>query len=596
MLNSTPTVDTKLPRRFSDFDTLAEALDYAARGCKGLNFYSGRGELESTLPYRDVREQAISLARRMVSLGLEAGDRIALIADNSADFIVAFMACQYGSLIPVPLPLPTSFGGREGYTHQLHRQMESCGARAAITPAFMRDLLGEAASGILEVFAGSHEELWQLPEGDVDLRRPRGDDICYLQYSSGSTRFPHGVMVTQRSALANCQVMARRGVQLVDDDRATSWLPLYHDMGLVGYLLTPVTNQVSVDFMAAEQFARRPLQWLKLIGRNRGTICYSPSFGYELCTRRANADTVAELDLSSWRLAGIGADMIRADVMRQFAHTFAPSGFRDTSFVACYGLAECTLAVSFAKLDKGIEIDVVDEHALATENVARTIEVDDDAPDKNYRQVVNCGSPLPGFELEIRDSAGAPVEERVVGQIFVRGPSVMSGYFNDPESTARVLSADGWLDTGDMGYRVGDSIYMVGRAKDLIILNGRNHWPQDIEWAAEQLPGLRSGDSAAISLPGNDDEEIATLLVQCRLRDVSERRLLSGNIKRQIQRSIGINCGVVFIPPRSLPRTSSGKLSRSRARASYLSGILEAIDGSDQQPWADEPQIAVGSV
>ncbi len=594
MPDPTPTVDTTLERRFADFGTLTEALDYAARGRRGVNFYSGRGELVASLTYAEVRARAIALARRLLTLGLERGARVALVADTSPEFVCTFMACQYAALLPVPLPLPTSFGGRDGYCQQLRRQMQSCGAVAAVTPEGMIDLIEDATDGLGMIFVGSHHQLDALPEGEVDPRLPEAGDVCYLQYSSGSTRFPHGVMVTHRSLMSNCRSMSRDGVQLVEDDRCVSWLPLYHDMGLVGCLLTPIASQVSVDFIATENFARRPLQWLSLISRNRGTISYSPSFGYELCARRVGPDALASLDLSSWRLAGIGADMIRANIVRDFADNFASSGFDPRAFVACYGLAECTLAVSFARLNTGLETDVVDERRLATESRAAPYKANGSEPPSGRREVVNCGIPLPDFEVEIRDEDGRIVDEREVGKIYVRGPSVMRGYFNDPEATVQVLSEDGWLDTGDMGYRIGEALYLVGRAKDLIILNGRNHWPQDIEWAAEQTDGLRSGDSAAISVPGENDEEVATLLVQCRLRDPEQRRHLSEEIKRRVLQSVGIQCGVVFVPPRTLPRTSSGKLSRSKARAKFLAGTLTPIDGDIRPRVTETPISAAG--
>jgi len=594
MPDPTPTIDTTLERRFADFETLPEALDFAARGCKGVNFYSGRGELVESLTFADVRARAITLARRLITVGLSRGARVALVADTSPEFLCAFMACQYATLLPVPLPLPTSFGGRDGYCQQLRRQMQSCGATAAVAPEGMIDLIREASAGLDMVFVGPHQDLEGLPQGKADPRLPDANDICYLQYSSGSTRFPHGVMVSHRSLMSNCRSMGRDGVHLVDDDRCISWLPLYHDMGLVGCLLTPVANQVSVDFIATENFARRPLQWLSLISRNRGTVSYSPSFGYELCARRVGPETLANLDLSSWRVAGIGADMIRAKIIRYFADSFAPARFDSHAFVACYGLAECTLAVSFSRLDTGIKTDVVDERRLATESRATPYKANGSKPPPGRREVVNCGIPLPEFDVEIRTQDVGVVDEREVGKIYVRGPSVMRGYFNDPEATAQVLSEDGWLDTGDMGYRIGKALYLVGRAKDLIILNGRNHWPQDIEWAAEQTTGLRSGDSAAISVPGDNDEEVATLLVQCRLRDPMHRRHLSEEIKRRVLQSVGIQCGVIFVPPRTLPRTSSGKLSRSKARTKFLSGTLAPIDG-DVRPANTRISAAGGS-
>ncbi|GAB4132077.1 MAG: fatty acyl-AMP ligase [Rhodothalassiaceae bacterium] len=592
----TPTSDT-LPRRLGDFATLPEALDYAAQGERGLNFYSARGELSERMTYAELSMRARDIAARLMGLGLEPGDRVALIAATDPEFVAFFMGCLHASILPVPLPLPTSFGGREGYVSQLRLQMRSCGARALIGPDSMAEFGDEAASGLDLLFGGSFADFHRLALKTGPVQAPKASDLAYLQYSSGSTRFPHGIAITHGALMANCAGQGRDGVQLVDDDRCISWLPFYHDMGLVGTLLTPIANQVSVDFIATEDFARRPLQWLILMSQNRGTISYSPTFGYDICARRIGADLLSRLDLGAWRVAGIGGDMIRPDVLRRFAETFAPAGYRETAFVPSYGLAECTLAVSFAPLGRGMEIDLVDERILSGDVEGKVSSNGHHGPNgkklggsngvrlKHFalngvrqREVVNCGIPLPGYELEIRDDRGRKaLGEREIGRVFVRGPSVMTCYFNDPEATRSVLSSDGWLDTGDMGYMSGGSLYVVGRAKDMIIINGRNHWPQDIEWAVEQLPGVRSGDIAAVSLPGTNDEEVPTVLVQCRLSDPEQRQHFAETVKRQILTVTGIQCRIELVPPRALPRTSSGKLSRTKARQQFLSGGIPAL-------------------
>jgi fatty-acyl-CoA synthase len=587
MLTPTPTDDPGLPRRKADFATLLDALDYAARGTRGFNFYSARGDLVDVLTYADLRDRSLGIARRLITAGIERGARVALIADTTSDFIAAFFGCQYAGLLPVPLPLPTSFGGKDGYVEQLNKQMISCHATAAIAPAAMADLLFQATEGLNLALVVSSEDLNAMPEGTPDLTPQGPGDICYLQYSSGSTRFPHGVAVTQTSVMSNCRGNGVHGVGVREGDRMMSWLPFYHDMGLVGAMLTLVTIQVSADYLPTEFFARRPMLWLELMSRNRSTVTYSPTFGYELCARRVKPEAVAGLDLSAWRIAGLGAEMIRADSMREFAETFAPAGFNEKAFLPSYGLAECTLAVSFMPVGQGIVIDEVDEGLLSLEHRAaaptnRTVKT---------REVVNCGVPLPEYDLEIRNEEGESVGDRHVGKIYVRGPSVMSGYFMDPEGTRNVLDEAGWLDTGDMGYMIGESLYIIGRAKDLIILNGRNHWPQDIEWTVEQIEGLRSGDSAAISVPGRGNEEVALILVQPRVGEADERGRLVAEIKRRIQKEVGIACRVVLVKPRSLPRTSSGKLSRVKARANYMSGLLEPLDGSDPYPWEDVPPL-----
>jgi fatty-acyl-CoA synthase len=315
--------------------------------------------------------------------------------------------------------------------------------------------------------------------------------------------------VQQRTVMANAAAVARHGLSLRDGDRGVSWLPLYHDMGLVGFFLIPLACQVSVDLLPTREFARRPLVWLDLISRNRGTLAYSPSFGYELCARRAES-APPDLDLSSWRAAGVGGDMIRPQVLEKFAARLASHGFRSEAFVASYGMAEATLALSFAALGCGIRKDVVKRWALEHQGFALPCTSDEAA---DGRAFVRCGPILPGHWLEVRDEQGRVLPERRVGTIFVRGPSIMHGYHGHIEETQRVLSAGGWLNTGDLGYVADDEIVVTGRAKDLIIVNGRNIWPQDLEWTAEAgLPALRSHDVVVFSVDGEATERVIASL------------------------------------------------------------------------------------
>lgn len=570
----TPTQDPTLERRYSDFDTLVDAIEYAAKGLRGANFYNARGDLIDALTWAEVRDRAEVIGRKLVAMGFEAGDRIALIAETSANFVSFFVGCQYASVLPVPLPLPTSFGGKDGYVSQLQMQMQSCDANGLMAPDFMNEIIAEATADMNLRFKGSYDD-YLAADGNGGLRLPKPDDLAYLQYSSGSTRFPHGVSVTHRSLLSNTHGMGYHGVKLEEDDRCVSWLPFYHDMGLVGTLLTTLTCQISVDFIPTEEFARRPLSWLRVISRNKGTITYSPTFGFDICARRAalRSSALEDLDLSSVRVAGCGAEMIRPEVLRNFFETFESIGFRWEAFLPSYGLAECTLGVSFGRVGVGLEVDKIEEAALTGDKHVLVNGKDD----TRVREVVNCGRPLPEYDIEIRNEDDSVLPDRQVGKVFLRGTSVMREYFNDPETTRAVLSPEGWLDTGDMGYMKDGDIYIVGRAKDMIIVNGRNHWPQDIEWAAEQLPGVKTGDVAAISVPGENAEEVPMILAQCRYSEQAERMKFIEELKRHIQKATGINCMIELVPPRSLPRTSSGKLSRVKARNQYLSGNLQAL-------------------
>ena len=566
---ATPTRDT-LQRRFADFETLGDALDYAATGTRGMNFHDARGTLTRAYPYATLREDSLAHARRFITLGLAPGDRVALVAETGAEFAACFFGAVYAGLWPVPLPLPTSFGGREAYVAQLLVMLESSDPQLFLYPPELADFSLVAAAQ-QKVVARDWDSLAAIEQSTADLPTNIETSIAYLQYSSGSTRFPHGVAVTHRALLDNLHAHGI-GVEVAETDRVVSWLPWYHDMGLVGCMLSPVANQLSADYLKTEDFARRPLAWLDLVSRNPGTtLSYSPTFGYDICARRLSSITKVEdrFDLSRWRIAGNGADMIRPDVMQAFVDGFADAGFRAQAFCPSYGLAEATLAVSIMPPGEGIRLELVEESELSGAGTPAQ-----ERP-RRYRAIVNCGKPVIGMEVEVRDGDGSVMDERGIGKLFCRGSSVMDGYFRDPEATDACLSADKWLDTGDMGYISGGYIFIVGRAKDMIIINGKNHWPQDIEWAVEQLPGFHQGDIAAFSVETESGEEVPAVLVHCRVSDPEERIKLHNEIRDKVRSITGMNCVIELVPPRTLPRTSSGKLSRAKAKKLYLSGEIE---------------------
>ena len=470
----------------------------------------------------------------------------------------------------MPLPLPTSFGGKDNYIDQLAVQLASSDPKVLFYPAEIAEMAGAAAArqgceGI------AWEDFAQQPAPDCTLPEASPDDICYLQYSSGSTRFPHGVAVTHASLLNNLAGHGE-GMLLQAEDRCISWLPWYHDMGLVGCFLSVIANQISVDYLKTEDFARRPLAWLDLITRNPGkSISYSPTFGYDICARRISSQShVSErFDLSRWRIAGNGADMIRPDVMQGFVNAFTEAGFKAHAFLPSYGLAEATLAVTLMPPGEGIRVELVEEERLSgsPRDLSRPA---------RYRAIVNCGKPVKDMAVEIRGEHGEVLPDHHIGKVWCKGPSVMVGYFRDPEATEACM-VDGWLDTGDMGYSVDGYLFIVGRAKDMIIINGKNHWPQDIEWAVEQLPGFNHGDIAAFSIESESGEESVAVLVHCRVSDPTERQKLHDTIRDKVRSILGHPALVELVPPRTLPRTSSGKLSRAKAKRMFLSGEIAPI-------------------
>ena len=358
--------DCALPRRRADFATFNEAIDYAARSEKGLNFHDMRGTLERAYTYREMRADALEMAQRLIASGIEPRDRVALIAETSPEFAALFCACIYAGAWPVPLPLPTGFGGKDGYIDQLAVQLQSSDPKILIYPPEIAEM-AKAAADRQGCEGIDWESFATRAKADAELPQVNPEDICYLQYSSGSTRFPTGVAVTHKALLHNLYGHAS-AMDLGTNDRVVSWLPWYHDMGLVGCFLSVIANQVSIDYLKTEHFARRPLAWLDLISRNQGnTLSYSPTFGYDICARRisSQSDVGNRFDLSRWRTAGNGADMIRPDVMQNFVNAFADAGFKASAFTPSYGLAEATLAVTVMPPGEGIRVELVEEERLS---------------------------------------------------------------------------------------------------------------------------------------------------------------------------------------------------------------------------------------
>ena len=571
LLETLPTL-SGLPLRLADFDTFVDAVDYASKGVNGLNYYSARGEILEQLTFVDMRARSEKLAGRLLAMGLERGDRVAILAETNSDFAVAFIGALYAGLIPAPLPLPVAFGQRDAYSDQLRRIIKTADARAVFTPAEYEDWVKEAMAPLNLSFVGKVSD---LPDADRVTERVKvsSSDLAYLQFSSGTTGEPKGVAVTHGSMMANLRAIAIDGLKFRSEDRGVSWLPLYHDMGLVGCFLTPIATQFTADYMSTRDFVRRPLMWLELIQRNRCTVTYAPSFGYDLALRRARGKSPEGMDLSAWRVAGIGGDMIKAPIIRAFSETFRDAGFKPGVFVPSYGMAETTLALSFAPLGQGLKTHRLDLGMLEREMIAAP------AGDGPARDFALCGPALAEHQIEVRDEAGAVLPELKVGKIWAAGPSLMKEYFGNPEETAKAL-VDGWLDTGDLGYFTDGQLVITGRAKDLMIVNGRNLWPHDLEWTIEKdVDAIREGGAAAFAVTPDDTsgnpEEQAVVVIECRARDAEAREAIREEVHGVVRSVHGVEAKIALAKNGELPQTSSGKLSRAKARLMYLDGAFD---------------------
>lgn len=568
VVSATPTINL-LSQRRADFTTLVESLEYAAQGETGHNFYDAKGNLKSVLTYKNLCANAKIIARRLSGLGLARNSRVALIADTTPEFVELFFACRFAGLVPFAMPVPVNLGSRAIYVQQLKGMLGGSGASVAIANLdfieFLNEVVESLGSSELK-WSGTPEQLNLLPEADVALSPNTPDETAYLQFTSGSTRLPRGVVITERALMTNLRGIVCNGLDVRPGDRCASWLPFYHDMGLVGLVLAPLAAQLSVDYLATRDFAVRPLQWLKLISRNRCTIAFSQPFGLKLCTLRARDSDLMDLDLSCWRAAGVGAEMIRLDTLKNFSAKFSAAGFNEDAFLPCYGLAESTLAVSFPDINQGVKSLRVDAKTLIEKKIAVRVQADG----RKFNEFVNCGRPLPGHEIRVVDDTDQEVPHLMVGSILVKGESVMNGYFNNAEETARAIRSDGWLDTGDIGFLFEGDLYITGRRTDVIIVNGRNIRAQDVEELAEQQPEVRTREASAFGISDENGSTSVVLVVECRLASAVDRQALINRLQQMVYMAFGVSCLVELVPPHTLPRTSSGKLSRFAARQGFL--------------------------
>lgn len=559
--------------------TLIETLDWHVRHAPArthVRFLAGddRSEL---LTHADLDQRARRVAQALVRAGVAARDACALMLPSGLEFFVVYFGILMAGAVPVPLYPPQRLTQIEEHLRRQGGILANCRATALVTVPEARRLARWLRADVPSLrHVVTPEELEREPAtAAFQPCAAAPGDVAVLQYTSGSTGDPKGVVLTHANLVANVRAMGR-AAGAGPDDVFVSWLPLYHDMGLIGAWLASLYFGVQLVLMSPLSFLSRPVRWLQAIHDYRGTISAAPNFAYELCaTRVAEVDT-ASLDLSSWRWAFNGAEPVSADTLARFSARYARNGFDAAALAPVYGLAECALAVSFPQGRRGVRVDAIDREALMYTGRADPIT----AGHARALALVACGTALPDYALRIADERGRELPDRVQGRIEFRGPSATSGYFDNPDATARLR--DGvWLDSGDLGYLVAGELYVTGRARDVIIRAGHNVYPYELEVAVGGVPGVRRGCVAVFGAPDASGTERLIVVAETREGDVARREAMVASINALARDLTGAAADeVVLAPPYAVLKTSSGKIRRAATRAAWLQGTLGASAGS----------------
>jgi len=526
--------------------------------------------------FAEVYKEAKRIGGCLQSLGLAKGDRLALVLSSPESFVLSFLGAISAGVMPVPMYPPLALGRLDNYIERSVGILRVSGAKAILTTKEFIPVLHPVLSRthtlktILNV-----ETLRAAKAAAFKEIAVQPDDPCFLQFTSGSTSEPRGVIVTHRNLIANARAIIKSLEISPDLDRAVSWLPLYHDMGLIGFVIATMVAQIPVVFIPTIAFVKHPAVWMDTVHKYRATITFGPNFAFDLATKRALKNSRPRLDLSCLRVLGCGAEPINPKTMEGFLEAFAPCGLKPTALMPCYGMAEATLAIAFDRLNRPMRKLVIDRQAYESENVARPIGSNGNAPDPKKRfELVSCGRTFPDHEVRILDEKGRALPEGKVGEIVFRGPSVTPGYFRNAEASHQLLKG-GWLHTGDLGFILRGDLYISGRQKDLVIINGRNYPPQAIEWVVEELAGVRKGSVVAFSVDGDSTEKLV-VIAETTLADTAE---LSRAITDQVRSALGLVIDkVVLVGRGSIPKTSSGKLQRRRTKALFEGGQLQHSD------------------
>jgi acyl-CoA synthetase (AMP-forming)/AMP-acid ligase II len=543
------------------FASIPEALAAAATSALGITLVDAR-EHETFVSYAELLESASRVAGVLIKRGVAQGERVALVLPTGRDFLDAFFGIQLAGAVPVPLYPPVRLGRMDEYVRGTARMLQLVGAVGLLTDRRVKLLLGQAVEQARpRLGAPTVAEL--LEDGAAPAQRPVSlDDLGVIQFSSGSTVDPKPVALTYRNLMTQCSALKRVLEEQGAHQVGVSWLPLYHDMGLIGCLLMAVYYPGSLVLIPPEVFLAKPAIWLRALSRHRGTISPAPNFAYGLCLKRVSDDELGQVDLSHWSHALNGAEPVSAQTVQRFTERFGAFGFKARAMMPVYGLSEASLAVTFTSASEAVRTLAVDPLVLSSTGEVRA----------GTRDMVSVGKPIPGAEVEVRDELGVPQAERRSGHVWARAQFVMRSYFGNDDATKKAL-VDGWLATGDLGFIEGGELFISGRAKDLVIIRGANHAPQEFEECLDAVKGVRTGCAIAVGFlpPGSADEQLLLLVEVVGEPSEALRHLISGAVLE----ATGIKPHTVeLLVPGTLPRTSSGKLRRGLALRGYLEGSL----------------------
>ncbi|MBF6468204.1 fatty acyl-AMP ligase [Nocardia beijingensis] len=509
----------------------------------------------------ELASAACGAAAGLAADGVRRGDRVLLCLPTSAEFVTVFFGALLLGAVPTAIATPGGFGAAEIFLDRFARLLAYLDPTAVVsTPAVLATLPVPASVTAIDASA-LHALAHTSGAPALAPRLPAPDDIAFIQATSGSTGTPKGVQVTHANLAANCEQIARAAA-IGPGDTWVGWLPLHHDMGLIGGFLTPLFRGIDAVLMPPNRFLRHPADWLRAVHEYRGTLTAAPNFAYGYAAARIADSDLDGVDLSAWRFLFCGAEPIHPPTVRQFVDRFGAWGLPPDALVPCYGLAEASLAVTVSDPRAPIAFDSVSRRGLAEDGVA----VDVPADDGDALAIVDCGAPVAGTEVRVVDEEGTPCGADSVGRVQFRGPSTTPGYFRLPEATAATRS-EGWWDTGDVGYLRNGRLRITGRRKDLIIIRGANYLPTDFEVAAEQVPGVRPGGVVAVGRPeaGGGSEELHLIVESAVAR--AEHDTLARAVRAAVSKRTGVlAAGVRIVAPRSIPKTTSGKVQRTVAR------------------------------